>query len=257
MTHSGMTHEGSATAPHPVLGRYYANEAEHRPFVNTLFDKAAPHYDWLGAVLSLGSQHAYRRLALHRAGVGAGMRVLDVATGTGLVAGEARRLVGETGSVVGVDPNPGMLGQARRVHDVRLVQGRAEDLPFDDDAFDALSMGYALRHVASLEVAFREYRRVLRPGGRLLLLEISRPTTRVGRWLLRGYLQCVAPLLARVRTRNRYAGLLMRYYWDTIVQCVPPETILAVLRESGFDDVRRRLTGGIFSEYTATKPAAG
>jgi demethylmenaquinone methyltransferase/2-methoxy-6-polyprenyl-1,4-benzoquinol methylase len=117
-------------------------------------------------------------------------------------------------------------------------------------------MGYALRHVSSLERAFQEYLRVLRPGGLLVLLEITRPGTRVARWLLRGYLQGVAPLLARVRTRNRYAGLLMRYYWDTIVQCVPPETILSVLREAGFADVRRRLTGGIFSEYTATKPGA-
>jgi demethylmenaquinone methyltransferase/2-methoxy-6-polyprenyl-1,4-benzoquinol methylase len=148
-----------------------------------------------------------------------------------------------------------MLRQARKTLPVALVQGRAEELPFGDDHFDFLSMGYALRHVADLGVAFRECLRVLRPGGRLLILEVSRPRSAAARWGLRIYLQKVLPLIMRIGTGSPQAGLLMEYYWDTIAECVPPDTILTVLRSSGFAGVDRRLRGGLLSEYVGMKPA--
>jgi demethylmenaquinone methyltransferase / 2-methoxy-6-polyprenyl-1,4-benzoquinol methylase len=117
-----------------------------------------------------------------------------------------------------------------------------------------LSMGFALRHVPDLGIAFREYFRILKPGGRIILLETPRPETRFGRWFVKTHFQRVLPWMARITFRNEPAQLLMKFYWDTIDQCVPPETILAVLRKTGFIDVKLRRTYLMINEYTATKP---
>jgi len=244
-----------ATPPHPVLEEYYSTAADRQSFVGELFDGAARYYNRIGQMLDLGSGPWYRRQALRRAGLRPGMRLLDVATGTGLVARGAASIIGEPGGVIGVDPSRGMLREARKAVSGPLVQGRAEALPFRDGLFDMLSMGFALRHVADLEVAFREYWRVLRPGGRLLLLEVSRPPSPVSRWLIRAHFQHILPLMTRISTRSVPAQLLMKYYWDTIDRCVPPATILDVLRRSGYVDVERRVFFGFLSEYVAAKPS--
>jgi demethylmenaquinone methyltransferase/2-methoxy-6-polyprenyl-1,4-benzoquinol methylase len=244
------------TPPHPVLKRYYRSAADRQPFVGALFDGVAGHYNHIGQMLDLGSGPWYRRWTLRRAGLRPGMRLLDVATGTGLVAQGGVRILGEPGRVIGVDPSRGMLREARKVLSGPLVQGIGEELPFRDGVFDMLSMGFALRHVADLEVAFREYWRVLKPGGRVLLIEVSRPRSAVSRWLMRTHFQSVLPLMARIRTRSEPAQLLMKFYWDTIDQCVPPEAILETLRGRGFVDVRRRGLFGFLYEYLAAKPAS-
>ena len=244
-----------STPPHPVLADYYASADDRQSFVGALFDGAARHYNRIGRMLDLGSGPWYRRRTLHRTGLRRGMRLLDVATGTGLVARGAVEILGDPRHVVGVDPSPGMLGQAREALRGPLVQGRAEALPFRGDLFDMLSMGFALRHVPDLAATFDEYRRVLKPGGKLLLLEVSRPASPVTRWLVRGHLKHVLPFLARLHTRSQPAELLMKYYWDTIDQCVPPESILAILERSGFVHVHRRVLFGFLNEYVAAKPA--
>ena len=243
------------TAPHPILKKYYGREGDREPFVTALFDSAAKDYDRSCALGSLGSGRFYRRWVLLRSGLGPGMKLLDVATGTGLVARAAATIVRERGAVIGLDPSAGMLRQGRPAHSALLVQGTAEALPFGDDDFDFVSMGYALRHVADLQVAFRECRRVLKPGGRLLVLEISRPRTVAGRWVVRAYLEKILPIAMRLATGSAPAELLMRYHWDTIAACVPPDTILEVLRVSGFAAVERRVRAGLLSEYLGVKPA--
>ncbi len=237
-----------------MLTRYYGSEDDRARFINTLFDRAARHYDWIGHLLAFGSGPYYRRRTLARAGLRPGMRLLDVATGTGQVARAAARILGDARGVVGLDPSAGMLREARRAHAGPLVQGRAEEIPARDDVFDMLSMGFALRHVTTLERAFAEYRRVLKPGGRLLMLEISRPRSAMARWAIQVYFQQVLPLLIRIGTRSPDARLLMTYYWDTIDECVPPAMILAALRQAGFVDVEHCLRGACLSEYVARRP---
>ena len=246
----------SPRAPHPVLRSYYTSEEQREPFVVSLFDEAARHYDRVCRLRSLGSGQWYRRQALHRAGLRPGMRLLDVATGTGLVARAAMTIVrGDRGAVVGLDPSAGMLREARKRLHGGLVQGRIESLPFGAARFDVVSIGYALRHVADLDVAFAECRRVLAPGGRILVLEITRAGSAGGRWAIRTYFRHVLPLLMRLSTRSAYARLLTRYYWDTIDACVPPREIVEALGRAGFVDVEHRLLGGCLSEYVAVRPA--
>lgn len=227
--------------------------ADRVRFVRDLFDETAAHYDRICQVMSLGSGQRYRRDALRRAGLQPGMRVLDVGTGTGLVAQVALTVVGAAGTVTGVDPSEGMLRESCHLG-YRVVRGYAEALPFDADRFDFLSMGYALRHVSHLEAAFTDCWRVLAPGGRLALLEISRPDSRVGLWLTRHYLQSAVPFVTRVVTGSARSVQLMEYYWETIANFVAPTVVLEALRASGFLDVRRRVVHGLFSEYCASKP---
>jgi demethylmenaquinone methyltransferase/2-methoxy-6-polyprenyl-1,4-benzoquinol methylase len=182
------------------------------------------------------------------------MRVLDVAAGTGLVSREAMRVVGEGGSVTGIDPSAGMIARAAG-SGIAIVRGRAETLPFAAGSFDFLALGFALRHVADLGTVLKEFHRVLAPGGRLLLLEITQPEGKMAAALFRMYLRGIAPWVARLIGRSLEAPMLYRYYWDTIAACVPPERVLATLAAAGFSGVRRRLGLGIFSEYCAT--AAG
>jgi len=246
----------SARPPHPVLTDHYRRDADRRSFVITLFDATAGCYDRFCGVMSLGSGLWYRRRALEGLGLRAGMTLLDVATGTGLVARAAARILGDVSAVVGLDPSAGMLRQARARFAGPLVQGQIEELPFEDASFDVVTIGYALRHAADLDVAFRECVRVLRPGGRILILEISRPPSPTRRRLARLYITRALPLLIALTTGNRDVRRLARYYWDTIATCVPPDVIMDSLRRGAFVDVQHRVRGGLLSEYTAHRPPA-
>jgi demethylmenaquinone methyltransferase/2-methoxy-6-polyprenyl-1,4-benzoquinol methylase len=243
------------TAPHVPLRSYYSTEAERSQWVGQIFDRTAGEYDRIERMLGLGSGSWYRHRALQRAGLVRGMSVVDVGTGTGLVAREAAAIVGDPALVLGVDPSPGMMANAKVPAGVRLLAGRAEAIPVADSSADFISMGYALRHVSDLAAAFTEYFRVLRPGGRVCLLEITSPEGTMSRALLKTYLRGVVPAAAVVICRRRDVGELMRYYWDTIEQCVRPATIMDALAAEGFTAIDRRVELGIFSEYRATKPA--
>jgi demethylmenaquinone methyltransferase/2-methoxy-6-polyprenyl-1,4-benzoquinol methylase len=237
-------------APHPPLERYYGDAARREQFVRDIFDETAPWYDWSVRFLSFGSGNWYRRDVLKRHGLTAGMRVLDLASGTGVVARAAASL---DANVTGADASIGMLTAPGRLP-WPLVETPAERLPFRDASFDLITIGFALRHFADLAVVFAECLRVLRPGGQLLILEITAPESRAGRAVLGAYMGRVVPLAVRVRTRSANAEKLFRYYWETTRDCVRPEVILATMREVGFAEAKRNVSLGIFSEYSCAAP---
>jgi demethylmenaquinone methyltransferase/2-methoxy-6-polyprenyl-1,4-benzoquinol methylase len=242
-------------SPHPPLADWYGNEREHRPFLNRLFDESAPFYNAINNLASMGSGQWYRKWSLGRAGLLPGMKVLDVATGTGAVARPAGILVGPSGMVAGLDPSLGMMAQQRgKRYSTRLTQGVADRLPFRDASFDFISMGYALRHVRDLGQTFYEYLRVLKPGGTLLVLDFCRPESRVARLLSRFYLQTVVPRLVRLTAGGRTAQRLMEYCWQTVDQCVSPERILEQLRSAGFTEIGTA-RHAMMIDYRARRPA--
>ena len=243
-------------APHPPLTDYYPTEADRQAYLRKIFDDTAADYDRIESYLAWGTGPWYRRQALERAGLGQGMKVLDVGVGTGLVAAQACKLVGDASLVTGIDPSPGMMAAAKLPAEMELIEGRAESLPFPDDHFDFLSMGYALRHIGDLTAAFCEFERVLKPGGRLCLLEITRPRSGAARWLLKGYMRSLIPLLTRLVSKQRDTATIWRYFWDSIEACVPPPEVVTALKAAGLEQVHRHLELGIFSEYQAVKANA-
>jgi demethylmenaquinone methyltransferase/2-methoxy-6-polyprenyl-1,4-benzoquinol methylase len=147
-----------------------------------------------------------------------------------------------------------MLANAKLPPGVRLLSGAAEAMPVADGGADFVSMGYALRHIADLRAAYAEFFRVLPSGGRLCILEITLPRHALARAALRTYMRGIVPALARLVARHSEMPELMRYYWDTIEACVPPQAVIDGIQAAGFVEVSRHIELGIFSEYRARKP---
>ncbi len=246
--------------PAPHLQRH---DTEHRRSLQQFLDGIAADYDRIESLLTWGASPGYRRQALLRAGLKPGMQVLDVGCGTGLLARQALAIVGAAGRLVGVDPNPGLMAQARRHEPGRtkalaaatFLVGPAEALPRPDGSANFLSLGYGLHHIENLDLAFAEFRRVLCPGGRLLLLDITRPTRHCTRLALKAYLSAAVPVIARVVGRRADAATLWRYCRDTVEAGISPAEVSAALERAGFSAARHHVKLGMFSEYTATAPS--
>ena len=235
--------------PHPVLRSYYPDRAQRKTFVSDLFDRTAPSYDAVSNFFSFGSGDWYRRRSLAASGMREGHQVLDVAVGTGLVARQAIALTRDAQLVTGLDASAGMLAEAQQQLGIGLIHGSGEQLPIADASVDFVTVGYALRHFADLRQTFLEFRRVLRPGGRLVILEIARPTSSAGHAIARLYLGRIVPALSRVFSGKRSVKTLMQYYWDTIEHCVPPHVILETMRECEFTVINHSSELGVFKLY--------
>jgi demethylmenaquinone methyltransferase/2-methoxy-6-polyprenyl-1,4-benzoquinol methylase len=244
----------SQLPPHPHLRQYYDNEAARRSYLDQAFDVSATYYDRLSWLLGLGTDYWYRRQALLRAGLAPGMSMLDVGCGTGLSAAAAMEIVGPDDRIIGVEPSRGMLHEALRRQRLHSgIRGLAERLPLDDDSFDFVCMSFALRHVADLRTAFQEFKRVLKPGGRLLIVEMTLPPPGLVYWLLRFYMKTLVPLITRLWSRSRVTQELYLYCWETHDYCMPADVILSAMRQVGLQDVKRWVDVGMFSEYTGQK----
>ena len=241
-------------APHQPIEGYYRTEEERAGFLREIFDSTASDYDRVERTLALGSGPWYRRRALERAGLAPGMQVVDVGFGTGLVATQAITIIGSPDLLTGVDPSPAMMGASPLASKVKLVEGKAERIPLPDASADFISMGYALRHISDLSAAFSEFHRVLKPGGRLCVLEITKPESGLGTVLLKGYMRGWVPLVAKLRGAGAHTPRIWRYYWDSIEACAPPARIMETMNAAGLEDVNRYVELGIFSEYRARKP---
>jgi demethylmenaquinone methyltransferase/2-methoxy-6-polyprenyl-1,4-benzoquinol methylase len=223
--------------------------------VQAMFDRIAGPYDAMNSVMTAGLHHKWRSRAADLARVGPGSRALDVATGTGDLAIELAGRVAPGGEVVGSDFSNGMLDRARaKSAGVRWELGNALALPYPDDSFDAATVGFGARNFSDLEQGLSEMVRVVRPGGRVVVLEITTPTkpplsTFFGLWFDR-----IVPIAGRL------AGDADAYtYLPSSVKRFPgPEELGATLAGVGLVDVRWILTaGGIIALHSGTVAPGG
>jgi len=232
---------------------YYADPVQRSLLARHLFNRSAQHYDNVNRLFSLGSGAWYRRRCLRRAGVRPGARIVDVAVGTGLLAREAVTLTGDDRGVTGVDISEAMLAIARKNLRIPLIQAAAEALPLASGMAEFVTMGYALRHVADLGAAFREALRILRPGGTIVLIEISPPRNRLARFLAKIYIGGIVPVLSLLMTRDRRAHTLMLYHWHSIANYLSPDIVTGMMASSGFQNVKCETEFGLFQLYTGRK----
>jgi demethylmenaquinone methyltransferase/2-methoxy-6-polyprenyl-1,4-benzoquinol methylase len=213
--------------------------------VRTMFDRIAPVYDLMNRVMTVGLDQRWRRLTA-QAAVRPGDRVLDACCGTGDLALADLRAGAER--VVGLDFSEPMLERARRKSaDVEWVEGDMMALPFGDDEFDAVTVGFGVRNVADLAAGIRELRRVTRPGGRLGVLEITRPTG-----LLRPFFRLWFDVLVPLAGKVLPGGKAYTYLPASVRRFPGPEDLKAVIEQAGFGEVEyRRLGGGIVALHTA------
>ena len=226
-----MTHDSGTLQPDAVRG---------------MFDRIAPVYDAMNHVITAGLDRSWRRLTVE-AVVQPGDRVLDACCGTGDLAVAAER---EGGVVTGLDFSPRMLERARRKSEtVTWVEGDLLALPFDDGSFDAATVGFGVRNVADLEAGLAELHRVLRPGGRLAILEITHP-----RGFLRPFFSLwfdrIVPLLGKILP----GGKAYTYLPASVRRFPGAEELAGLLERRGFEQVRFRLLGGtIVALHTAVR----
>lgn len=246
--------ERSAAGAHALAEGYYADPTGRQSAARDLFNQSAQYYDWVNRLFSLGSGAWYRRFCLRRAGVRPGVKLADIAVGTGLLAREAVALTGDRAAVIGIDISEAMLAIAHKNLGIPLIQATAEAIPLAAATVDFVTMGYALRHVADLEMALGEAIRILRPGGVIVLLEVGAPRYRLNRILAAAYIGGVLPLLSLLMTRKRAARKLMRYHWETIANYMPREAVMRVMKDSGFDHVTCQSYFDLFQHYAGVKP---
>jgi len=240
--------------PHPVLTSHYSSKPDKERFLRQIFDKSAPYYEGIASWGFFGTGHRYRVQALkQRSGLKPGMMCLDVAAGTGPTARAVAEVAGGPQQVICLEPSFGMLRESLKLLPSAHIQGTADDIPIVSDYFDFMCMGFALRHVNNLANAFSEYHRILKPGGKLFIMDVVKPSNSFGIWLHKIYFRDVLPKMTRIMTRSKEASYLMEYYWETMDQMVPEHTVLNALRVAGFEQVKHELILGCFCEYSGTK----
>jgi demethylmenaquinone methyltransferase / 2-methoxy-6-polyprenyl-1,4-benzoquinol methylase len=227
-------------------------------FVHELFSTIAHRYDLLNSLLSFNRDRYWRRLAVERTGLAPGQKGLDVCCGTGLMTVEQARRVGPGGKVVGLDFCRSMLtvavgNIAKTPYGpvIELVEGNAMALPFADDSFDCATIGFALRNVPDIKAVLAELRRVVRPGGRVVSLELAKPSVPVFKQLYYLYFEQILPLLGRVGI-----GADGPYRWlpESLRRLPHQAEICRLFGEVGLRDAAyEELTGGIVAVHTGVK----
>lgn len=230
------------------------NGSEKERVVQAMFSSIARFYDLNNTLLSLGLHHRWKRQTLRAANLHRGEQVMDVGAGTGDLACGAAKAVGVEGHVVAVDLNAPMLRvglkRMRRFSQVSVVRGRAEQLPGANGRLDAVLTGFCLRNVSDLDAALREICRVLRPGGRMVCLEFSRPVSPAFRALYDFYSFTLLPKIGTSVSSDRTG--VYRYLPDSIRKFPDQRAFCDRILAAGFKTVNyRNLTGGIVALHVA------
>jgi demethylmenaquinone methyltransferase/2-methoxy-6-polyprenyl-1,4-benzoquinol methylase len=226
--------------------------------VRSVFESVAPKYDVMNDLMSLGWHRLWKHFTLSLTGLRPGQSALDVAGGTGDLARGLLRQVGKAGRVVLSDVNPAMLGLGRDrlldsgyVGNVEYIVADAERLPFEDNLFNCVTIGFGLRNVTDKAAALRSMHRVLKPGGQLLVLEFSTPVAPGLKPIYDAYSFNVLPLLGKIVARDAAS---YRYLAESIRMHPDQETLLEMLRTAGFSQARyHNLSGGIVAVHRGYK----
>jgi demethylmenaquinone methyltransferase/2-methoxy-6-polyprenyl-1,4-benzoquinol methylase len=226
------------------------------PQVRAMFDRIASFYDVMNSVMTAGLHHRWRARAADLAWVGPGGRVLDVATGTGDLAVELTRRVGAQGEVVGTDFSEEMLARARQKAaagglDIAFEWGNALELPYASDRFDAATVGFGARNFSDLDRGLAEMTRVVRPGGRVVVLEITTPTRPPLSTFYRLWFDTVVPVIGRLTGEEE----AYTYLPSSVKRFPGPHELAAAMDRAGLTDISYVLTaGGIIAIHAGTKP---
>jgi demethylmenaquinone methyltransferase/2-methoxy-6-polyprenyl-1,4-benzoquinol methylase len=239
------------------FGYQKVSPTEKTARVRGVFDSVAGNYDLMNDLMSGGLHRLWKRFALAQTGLRPGQRALDVASGTGDLGAGLARQVGREGLAVLTDINAGMLSRGRdRLIDrgfatnVEFVIANAECLPFPDRSFDCVTIGFGLRNVTDKAAALASMRRVLRPGGRLLVLEFSKPTLEFLKPAYDAYSFNILPRLGDLVAGD---GASYRYLAESIRMHPDQEALASMFRDAGFDEVRwNNLAGGIVALHVGT-----
>ena len=231
---------------------------EKAGLVRGVFESVAGNYDLMNDLMSLGIHRAWKQDFTARSGVLPGDSVLDLAGGTGDIAALMSKRVGARGRVVLTDINQAMLDVGRRrledrgiVSNVEFALADAEHLPFPDGEFDAVTIAFGLRNVTDKDAALREMRRVLKPGGRALILEFSEVRAEPLKKLYDTWSFGALPVLGKLIANDEDS---YRYLAESIRKHPPQEELATMMREAGFDDVHyRNLTGGIVAIHVGIR----
>jgi demethylmenaquinone methyltransferase/2-methoxy-6-polyprenyl-1,4-benzoquinol methylase len=250
-----MSHHGKKTAS---FGYREVPEEEKIDYVVRHFNTVAKRYDFMNTLLSFGIHYLWKRTAIRELNLRRGDRVIDVCGGTGDLAVLAAKAVGPKGRVILYDLNRMMIERGRHKGSasffrraIDYVQGDAERITFADHSFDATMVGFGIRNLTHMEGGFKEMYRVLKPGGRIMCLEFSRPTAPLFRWLYDVYSFSVMPLLGQILVGSRQA---YTYLPESIRVFPSPDRLTEILEELGFVDVvQRKLTNGIAMIHVGVK----
>ena len=233
-------------------------ETEKEHLVADVFHSVADKYDLMNDLMSFGIHRLWKRFTIDCAGVRPGQKILDLAGGTGDLTAKFSRLVGDTGEVVLADINDSMLKVGREklrnkglVSNIRYVQANAENLPFPDNYFDLITIGFGLRNVTHKDKALASMYRALKPGGRLLVLEFSKPTNAVMSNLYDFYSFKVLPKMGQLVAKDSDS---YQYLAESIRMHPDQETLKGMMEEVGFEQVTyHNLTQGVVALHRGFK----
>ncbi len=217
--------------------------------VSKMFDDVASRYDFLNDLLSLGRTKAWRKSVTAIISPKSGMKILDIAAGTG---SSSRPLVDKGAEVIALDFSEGMLAQGRKQHkDIKFVQGDALKLPFDENTFDVTTISFGLRNTSDTATAVKEALRVTKNGGRIVVAEFSHPTNKLFKFIYLNYLMKALPVIARKISKNPQAYI----YLAESIRAWPDQAGLAlVLEKNGWKSVAwQDLTFGIVAVHIGYK----
>ncbi|KGK89697.1 ubiquinone biosynthesis methyltransferase UbiE [Desulfosporosinus sp. HMP52] len=228
-------------------------------YVKETFNSIAPRYDLMNTLMSLGMDKGWRRLAVQKVGAMPGMNILDVCCGTGQLSFELGQAVGSEGNVTGLDFSQKMLEVAERslqqtsnsAH-IRFVQGNAMELPFPDNSFDGVTVGWGLRNLPDLRQGLKEMIRTVKPGGKVVSLDMAKPSLlgfKQAYWL---YFEKLIPLMGKVWTRKASA---YQYFHDSAREFPAQEELVRIFTECGLKDACfTNLAGGVVAIVSGKKP---